>query len=109
MALGFLSIVTSIPAELQVFASISVYLFGENENWEVSECFEPCHHCIFVLITIFCKRVVELVISAQDNHRVWLLMERCVYEKRHGGDLTAEILNELKRGTGLRRYSSISK
>lgn len=109
MVLGFLSIVTFILAELKVFTSISVHLFGEEEKSEVTEYFEMVHYSIFVLMTIFCIKVVELVIFAQDHHKVWLLMEKCVHEKRHGGDVTPEMMNELKRGTGLRRYSSISR
>lgn len=30
-------------------------------------------------------------------------------EKRHGGKMTEEMMEGLKRGTGLRRYSSISR
>lgn len=58
MVLGFLSIVTFILSELNVFATVSVKLFGEDEKGEIGEYFEFVHYSIFLLMLIFCAKVL---------------------------------------------------
>jgi len=109
MVLGGLSMMTFILAECNIFSYVSIKLFGEDEKGEIGEYFEFVHYSIFLLMVIFCMKVIELVISAQQHHKVWLQMERHVREKHHGGEMTEDMLEELKKGTNLRRYSSISR
>jgi hypothetical protein len=107
MVLGFLSIVTFILSESNVFALISVHVFGKDEAGEFGEDFEFVHYSIFLLMVVFCTKVIELVVSAKDNHQMWLQMERCVQEKKHGGTMTNSMRNLLRQDTGLRRYSTV--
>lgn len=107
MVLGFLSIVTFILSESHVFAEISIHIFGEDEAGEFGEYFEFVHYSIFLLMVIFCAKVIELVFSAKDNHQMWHKMERCVRQKKHGDSMSDSMRGLLKEGTGLRRYSTV--
>eukprot|EP00980_Cylindrotheca_fusiformis_P020327 scaffold7344_cov145-Cylindrotheca_fusiformis.AAC.25 len=107
MVLGFLSIVTFILSESHVFAQISIHIFGKDEAGEFGEYFEFVHYSIFFLMVMFCAKVIELLVSAKDNHETWHAMERCVREKRLGGIMTDKVKEMLKHGSGLRRYSTI--
>ena len=72
--LGFLSIFTFLCTQLGFFETLSMKLFGEEE--ELLETFEFVHYMLFFIMVFFVISVLTLVYGAQDMEERWYTMNR---------------------------------
>lgn len=83
--LGFLSVVTFIITKSGFFESLSIAIFGEED--EMLEIFEFIHFTLFFVMIFFVLQVLLLVQQAMQTEKNWNKMERYVMhpESEHGG------------------------
>ena len=85
--LGFLSIFTFCVTKLGVFETISISLFGEEE--ELLETFEFVHYMLFFIMIFFVISVLIMVSGAEHMGEMWWTLNQATSDDRYMDKLDA--------------------